>query len=54
MSTTKPFAAQERYRKRAKEAGLVRINPLVPEEYRQQALDYCANLRKKKVKKEGV
>lgn len=52
--TTKPFAAQERYRERQKNAGMVRINPLVPEEDRQRALDYCAKLRRDRKKKEGV
>jgi len=51
MSTAKPYAAQERFRQKQEESGLVRISTYVPEEDRDKALNYCAQLRKKQKRK---
>jgi len=50
-----PFAAQKRYASRnAEQRNLVRISVWVPREDRERALDFCAKLRKKQRKVEGV
>lgn len=54
MSKTKPYAAQDRFRKKQEDNGLVRISTYVPEDAREKALTFCANLRKKQQRKGGA